>query len=557
MEFPTSSMTVHGPTKARTQRRTSLPVWCALPCIFVLVLTQATEARPGSTLKHARALINQRNSEHLPEYIRDVKARLGRGEVTVTDIEVLAVRLVKFNDAKALGIIMDMADSANLADDVALIAGSLLPKLKTNWAERTIDDWQKRQKRRARQDAQRLASEFERKVANAPAFEWDLNRRLSDEEVIRFRKDMWATGFSHEIEELIAQEVKEAKPTVARLLATSKNPTARRMAIEYLGALFPQESLDLLASALADNDLSVRLEAVRQLREIDSEKARQALVTRLRRRETHPKEQLAIAEALASIGTDEAVDAIVAYSSRIQEDDDLLYNRQAVVGLLAKFNRNDVVDHLVDVARRQGLTDALWALGLIGSERAVAFLSGSTRSKDRRARVAVMCGLAAAGDERSIREATRLLDAGALDGLQSWHKTKCLRLLCRAGGPIVVAVIKRLGRVDMPAAAVDACRAELRSRADKTAPELARFLREVPEREWFSPSWAIALEVCCAAQAVDTAMVPMMRRAYDLFERQRFPVIRRYGSLREALARKLEAMDGKPYPFTYVAVDHQ
>jgi len=54
-----------------------------------------------------------------------------------------------------------------------------------------------------------------------------------------------ATSFYREIQELIKFEVREAKPTVLKLLNTSKNPYARQYALEYLGNLFLEDSFDL------------------------------------------------------------------------------------------------------------------------------------------------------------------------------------------------------------------------------------------------------------------------------------------------------------------------
>ena len=60
--------------------------------------------------------------------------------------------------------------------------------------------------------------------------------------------------------------------------------------------------------------------------------------------------------------------------------------------------------------------------------------------------------------------------------------------------------------------------------------------------------------VYCGAAEIEKDLLPALRKMYEGFEKQRVDTINRYGKVREALSLKLEEIDGKPYPHTYLDV---
>lgn len=533
-------------------------------------------AEANRRLRIHRALLfevkRQKDSTNLGNFLNLLKVELTKERPDRRFPKALLTRLVRFNDEQCLRFLVTTAEDNELPEPSRRWAVYSLAALRTNWAEETLNVWRNTEtadlfhRQPTAPNRDQLLREFQEKVRNPQPHSYDLSQ-VQDErmrELLRAESKK-PPSFYREIQQLAELEVREAKPLVLELLDSSQDYYTRQAALEYLGNLFWDDSFDIFVKFLEDEYIGVRSEAIKCLGKIGSDKAIRVLSERAKQAGLTSNEQLAIVRALVGSDKAEATDALIECDIRLAEADGSGSARIALIEALGKRDNDKAIDHLISVANSdwRGRAVAFWALAGIENEKVTRFLHSQRENEDVRIKAVSAASAASHGDKDAIEE---LISAWKSDPypragsniyqwLPSHDRKQLLKLMCRMKGTAIPFVIDTLNDQRMGGTWPDEFRREcqdiLNARAEEISRELADYIKALSEDKWFTPSWAMAVEAYCLVEEPTEEMLPALRNAYARFEEQSLETINRYGRLRKMLALKLEAVDGKRYPYTY------
>jgi len=189
--------------------------------------------------------------------------------------------------------------------------------------------------------------------------------------------------------------------TLVQVLQTAledENSDVRSSAAEALGKIGSEKAVEALLQAFKDEDWNVRYRAAEALAMIGSEKVVEALLQALKHEDSDVRRSAA--EALGNIGSEKVVEALL---QALKHEDSDVRSHAAVV--LGKIGSEKAVEALLLALKDEDShvrSIAAAALGKIGSEKAVEALLQALKDEDSHVRRSAAAALGNIGSEKAV-----------------------------------------------------------------------------------------------------------------------------------------------------------